>query len=67
MYLSPSLNKPSALRRQRNVSSLFISSFDKYRQLSLKSADGTRKASLGLGETGRDGKGDGRTQSEREN
>lgn len=67
MYLSPSLNKPSALRRQRNVSSLFISSFDKYRQLSLKSAAGTRKASLGLGETGRDGKGDGRTQSEREN
>lgn len=57
MYLSPSLNKPGTPRRQRNVSSLFISSFDKYRQLSLKSArPGRERPRLGLRTTGRDGK-----------
>lgn len=37
MYLSPSLNKRErSSKRQRNVSGLFISTFDKYRQLSLE-------------------------------
>lgn len=44
MYLSPSLNKRGerAPQRQRNVSGLFISTFDKYRQLSLEYVGDTR-------------------------
>jgi len=56
MYLSAPLNKrgENAPRRQRNVSGLFISTFDKYRQLSLEYADdapggGTRRGRGGRG------------------
>jgi hypothetical protein len=64
MYLSAPLNKrgENAPRRQRNVSGLFISTFDKYRQLSLEYVgdapgwDGRRNGNGGGGGGAEDGR-----------